>query len=107
LILATPPLFLEYEDVLLRPEQRLAHGLNVEQIRDFLMELAAALVPVEVHFQLRPQTADPGDEMVLEAAVNGHAHALVTHNIRHFTPAAHRFRLPVLTPQQALKELRR
>ena len=30
--LATPPLFLEYEDVLKRSEHRLAHGLAIDQI---------------------------------------------------------------------------
>jgi predicted nucleic acid-binding protein len=39
----------------------------------------------------RPQLRDPNDEMVLEAAVNGHAHAIVTFNQRDFLPAASRF----------------
>ena len=48
--LATPPLFLEYEDVLKRPEHRLAHGLAPEAIaEEFLAELAALIEPVEVH----------------------------------------------------------
>ena len=72
-ILATPPLFLEYEEVLKRPEQRLAHGLTLEEIDEFLAELAALIEPVEIHFQWRPQGRDPADEMVLEAAVNGRA----------------------------------
>jgi hypothetical protein len=29
--------------------------------------------PVEVHFQWRPQSRDPNDEMVLEAAINDRA----------------------------------
>jgi hypothetical protein len=29
----------------------------------------------------RPQLADPADELVLEAAVNGRASAIVTHNV--------------------------
>jgi len=48
--LATSPLFLEYEDVLKRPEQRLAHGLAPEAIEEFLAELAALIEPVEVIF---------------------------------------------------------
>ena len=40
-LLATPPLFLEYEDVLKRPEHRLAHGLTPLEIDEFLAELAA------------------------------------------------------------------
>src|ERR1700722_402896 len=84
LLQATPPLFLEYEDVLKRPEQRLAHGLNVEDIDEFLAELAALIDPVEVHFGWRPQLRDPNDEMVLEAAINGQTDALVTHNVADF-----------------------
>jgi predicted nucleic acid-binding protein len=42
--------------------------------------------PVEVHFQRRPQSGDPNDEMVLEAAINGRADALVTYNVADFGP---------------------
>src|ERR1700731_3415425 len=94
--LATPPLFLEYEDVLKRPEHRLAHGLAPGQIDDLLAELAALIEPVEVHFQWRPQVRDPGDEMVLEVAINGDADALVTYNVADFGVAADRFGIPIL-----------
>lgn len=50
--------------------------------------------------------SDPGDEMVLEAAVNGRADALVTHNVRDFALAAERFGLRALRPGELLKELR-
>lgn len=103
--LVTPALFLEYEDVLKRPEQRLAHGLSLEAIDGFLAALASACEGVEVRFQWRPQLADPGDEMVLETAVNGRAEALVTHNVRDFLPAAERFGLRVLRPGEFVKEL--
>ena len=86
--LATIALFLEYEDVIKRPEQRLAHGLDDGQLDAFLRALAAASEGVDVHFRWRPQLTDPGDEMVLEAAVNGQAQALVTHNVRDFEVAA-------------------
>lgn len=78
---ATPPLFLEYEDVLKQPEHRLIHGLEPDEIDRLLAELAALVEPVEVHFQWRPQVRDPSDEMVLEAAINGRADALVTYNV--------------------------
>jgi putative PIN family toxin of toxin-antitoxin system len=90
--LATPPLFLEYEDVLKRSEHRLAHGLTLEAIEEFLAEFAALIEPVEVHFQWRPQSRDPNDEMVLEAAINGGADALVTFNVADFAGPAERFR---------------
>src|SRR5260370_37904013 len=63
--LATPPLFLEYEDVLKRSEHRLAHGLTPEAIEEFLAELAALIEPVEVHFQWRPPCPGPHDEIGL------------------------------------------
>ena len=104
--LATPPLFLEYEDVLLRPEQRLAHGLAPEEVTDFLTEFAALIEPVELHFRWRPQSPDANDEMVLEAAVNGRADAVVTYNVKDFLLACGRFGIPVLTPAEVLKKVR-
>jgi putative PIN family toxin of toxin-antitoxin system len=106
-LLATPPLFLEYEDVLKRPEQRLAHGLSLEEIDEFLAELAALIEPVELHFQWRPQVRDPNDEMVLEAAINGQADALVTYNVADFASAGERFRIPVIRPGDLLKAVTR
>lgn len=105
LLLVTPPLFLEYEEVLKRPEQRLVHGLSIETLDKFLAELAALIEPVEVHFQWHPQVRDPSDEMVLEAAINGHADALVTYNLRHFALAGERFEIPILRPADLLRKV--
>jgi putative PIN family toxin of toxin-antitoxin system len=104
--LVTPALFLEYEAVLKRPEQRLVHGLGLRDIDRLLSALAAACEAVEVSFQWRPQLSDANDEMVLEAAVNGQADALITHNVRDFAKGAERFGLRVLRPGEFLKELR-
>lgn len=105
-LLATPPLFLEYEDVLKRPEHRLAHGLTPYQVDEFLAELAALIEPVEVHFQWRPQTRDPNDEMVLEAAINGQADAIVTYNVADFVAAGARFEIAILRPAELLKKVK-
>ena len=104
--LASPPLFLEYEDVLKRPEHRLVHGLSLEVIDEFLAEFAALIEPVEVHFQWRPQTPDPNDEMVLETAINGRADAIVTYNVADFSAAAKRFKISVLRPGDLLKKVK-
>ena len=104
--LVTPALFLEYEAVLKRPEQRLVHGLGLRDIDRFLSALAASCEAVEVSFQWRPQLSDANDEMVLETAVNGQAEALITHNGRDFVKGAERFGLRVLRPGEFLKELR-
>jgi putative PIN family toxin of toxin-antitoxin system len=105
--LVTTALFLEYEDVLMRAEHRLATGMSESDVQGALAAFASAAEPVEVHFRWRPQLADPSDELVLEAAVNGSADFLVTHNVRDFEPAAAKFELKVVTPQECLKEMKR
>lgn len=104
--LATPTLFLEYEDVLKRPEHRLVHGLVPDAIDEFLAELAALTEPVEVHFLWRPQSRDPEDEMVIEAAINGRADAIITYNVTDLAVAYERFAIPVLRPGEALKKVK-
>jgi putative PIN family toxin of toxin-antitoxin system len=103
--LVTTAVFLEYEAVLLRPEHRLATGMNERDVDGFMAALASAAEPVDVHFMWRPQLSDPADELILEAAVNGQAEAIVTHNARDFHPAMRMFGIPVKSPSQVLKEL--
>jgi len=103
--LATTTLFLEYEDVLKRPEQLAAMGLGPDDADRFLAALASAVEPVDVHFRWRPVVPDAADEMVLEAAINGRADALVTHNVRDFAGAAEQFGIAVLRPADALKRV--
>ena len=105
--LVTTALFLEYEDVVLRAETRLATGMTAEDVEAFLAAFASAAEGVSVSFRWRPQLKDPKDELVLEAAVNGRADALVTHNVRDFLEAARLFSLRVLLPREVLKELER
>ncbi len=57
-----------------------------------------------MHFAWRPQLPDPRDEMVLDAAVNGRADALITPNV---AQAATRFRLTLLRPGELLERKRR
>ena len=103
--LVTTPLFLEYEEVLQRPEHRLVTGMTLEDIERFLAAFASAATAVEVNFRWRPQLSDPDDELVLEAAVNGKAEALVTHNVSDFRDVDRLFGLRVVTPGELVKEL--
>ncbi len=97
-MLLTTALLLEYEDVLKRSEQVAAHGLPTAAIDLVIEQLAALAEPVELHYRWRPQLGDPKDEMVMEAAINSRADALVTHNIRDFDIAAARFGIRLLRP---------
>ncbi|OBQ74750.1 putative toxin-antitoxin system toxin component, PIN family [Mesorhizobium erdmanii] len=104
--LVTTALFLEYETVLTRPEQMAAHGLSTADLDRLLAGFATLGAPVELHFLWRPQLSDPKDEMVLEAAINGRADALVTHNRRDFSAVAGRFDVRVVSPAEFLEGLR-
>ena len=67
--------------------------------------LCAVAEPVRTRFLWRPQLRDPADEMVLEAAINGNADALVTFNQRDFGNAPGRFGIVMLSPQEALRRI--
>jgi putative PIN family toxin of toxin-antitoxin system len=101
-IAASTALWLEYESVLKRDEICALHGFSVRQIDDILSALAVWVKPVSLHYVWRPQLRDPGDEMVLEAAVNAQVSAIVTHNLRDFSSVAPQFGLQVLTPGLAV-----
>jgi len=102
---ASVSLFMEYEAVCTRAEHRQAAGLDLSEVTGFLDGLAYLIRPVEVHFLWRPQLRDPADELVLEAAVNAGAQALVTFNLKHFSVAANRFGLICLQPGRFLRSL--
>jgi len=107
IILATPTLFLEYEDVLYRPEHRLVHGISPAGLEIFLQDLSQKIEPVDARWRWRPQLRDANDEMVLEAAINGKADAIVTFNRRDFLPAAEEFGIKILSPVQILRREKR
>lgn len=105
ILAASVSLFMEYEAVCQRPEHALAAGLDEWSVGIFLDGLACVVDPVEVHFLWRPQLRDPADELVLEAAVNASAHALLTFNMKHFANAAEQFGLRVMQPGPFLRSL--
>lgn len=106
MFLATAPLFLGDEAVYRRAEHRRTAGFDDHDLDVFLAALADLVEPVEAWFLWRPQRRDPGDEMVLEAAVNGRAEAIVTFNRRDFRPAVQRFGLAILLPAAAIERVR-
>jgi len=97
---------MEYEATCREPEHRLAAGLAEREVDTFLDAVIALAEPIETHFLWRPQLRDAGDEMVLEAAINGRAAALVTFNLRDFGTLPARFGVEVLLPRDALARIR-
>jgi len=105
-LLVSVPLAMEYEAICSEAEHRLAAGLSEREVEIFLDAIVAMAEPVKTHFLWRPQLRDPGDEMVLEAAVNGQADLLVTFNVRDFGPVPSRFGIELMIPRDALERIR-
>jgi len=106
-MLLNVPLALEYEAKCMTAEHRLASGLSLAEIALFLDRLISLAEPVQTYYRWRPQLRDPGDEMVLEAALNGRANTLVTFNARHFGAVPSHFGIEVLRPKEAIWRIRK
>ena len=106
-LLASVPLMIEYQAVMTRPEHLKASGLSAGDVDVLLDAVAAVVEPVRLAFLWRPAVRDPNDDMVLEAAVNGRADAIVTFNVRDFGETAKRFGVEVLPPGAAWKRVER
>jgi len=105
-MLASVPLFFEYEAQCTSPIHWTAAGLTHEQAHVFVDGLAALIEPVKTHYLWRPTLRDPNDEMVLEAAVNGRADSIVTFNLRDYGDVPGRFGIEVLEPASALRRVK-
>ncbi|WP_166146066.1 putative toxin-antitoxin system toxin component, PIN family [Methylosinus sp. RM1] len=104
-LLASAALAIEYEAVCLRDEHRKAAGLSTKDVGQFLDAIIDLIEPVEIWFLWRPQLRDPGEELVLEAAVNGRPATIVTFNLRDFRLVRERFGVDVLTPRDTLMRM--
>ncbi|WP_319025407.1 putative toxin-antitoxin system toxin component, PIN family [Rhizobium terrae] len=102
--LCSTALFLEYEAVLSREETRKVTGHSLEDVASVMSALAAIAEGVDISFRTRPILSDVADEMVLEAALNGQAEAIVTHNVKDFRPALG-LGMTVITPGEIVRRL--
>ncbi len=92
----TAALISQYEDVIFRPEHRLP-GWRDEDLHALISSLLVPADWVGTSFSIRPTLNDAGDELVLEAAINGQAEMIVTFNTKDFRPAK-QFGIRVLNP---------
>jgi putative PIN family toxin of toxin-antitoxin system len=99
-------LAIEYEAVATREEHLRAGELSERDALILIDTLISVAKSIDTSFRWRPQLRDPDDEMVLEAAVNGGAEAIVTFNRKDFIRAASDFGLGLLLPREALEKLR-
>lgn len=99
------PLAIEYEAICSEPEHQTAAGLTHEEANQFVTAVIALAEPVSIHYLWRPRLRDPNDEMVLEAAVNGQASAIVTFNKRDYASVPSEFGIEVLLPREAIRKV--
>ena len=104
-VAASVALFVEYEATCTRAEHLHAAGLQLADVSDFLDRLASLVDHTEIHYLWRPQVRDPADDMVLEAAVNAVADAIVTFNTKDFGKIPDRFGIQVVLPREALARI--
>ena len=103
--LASTALMLQYEDVLLRPETLTAASLSARDVLDLLDDLCAVLRPVAIEMSWRSQSPDCGDDLMIDAAVNGFAAVIATFNLKDLREPAARFGIVAETPADLLRRL--
>lgn len=106
-LLVSVALAMEYEAVCNEAEHGVAAGLSDREVDVFVTAVLALAEPVEIHFLWRPQLRDPGDEMVLETAINGRADSLVTFNVRDYGNVPTKFGIEILLPREAIRRITR
>ena len=106
-MLLSVALALEYEAICTLAEHRLASGLSALEAGIYVDGLIGLAEPVRAFFRWRPQLRDPGDELVLEAAVKGQADAIVTFNESHLREARSIFGIDVIRPAEVLRRIKK
>lgn len=95
----SPPLYVEYEEVLMRPG--MLPALTAADISDFLDYLLSVSDEAKIYFLWRPHLSDPKDDLVLEVALAGSVSHIVSYNIKDFAGLAP-LGISVVTPGQFL-----
>ena len=98
----TAALVLEYEDVLKRSGMVPVSPATVD---DILGGFCHAGHHAAIKWQLRPAAADPGDDLVIEAAVATGSRFVVTFNTADMADGARRYGIELLTPAEAVRRL--
>ncbi|MDM8522349.1 putative toxin-antitoxin system toxin component, PIN family [Desulfococcaceae bacterium HSG8] len=77
------PLYVEYQDVLTRPEHMSGES-TAEEVPAFLRYICGIAHRQRIFFLWRPWLSDPKDDMVPETAVASQSRYIVTYNLTDF-----------------------
>ena len=104
-MLLSTPLLVEYEAVLTRPAVLAMAQVSAGEVAAVLDELTGLCVPVALDYRWRPQARDPGDDLVLETAINGAADVVASFNVADMQAGARRFGIPVERPGAVVRRI--
>jgi putative PIN family toxin of toxin-antitoxin system len=105
-LLLSTSLLLEYESVLRRPQHLKRAKATDADVTEILDALAGICVPVVFDYNWRPTGAHADDELVIETAINGHADALATFNLKDMRDAGARFGFHAQRPGPLIRSIR-
>ncbi len=94
------PLYVEYQDVLTRPENMTGENSR-EEILAFLRYICKMAHHQKIFYLWRPWLKDPKDDMVLELAVASHCKYIITYNLKDFVNIQ-TFGIKAVTPREFL-----
>ncbi len=96
------PVFLEYSDVLLRPNTLRDLKRTREEIESVLRFIAYIGKPIPIHFLMRPNLRDENDNMFIDLAFASNARYIITQNVNDFTKGTELIfdQFDIITPAQ-------
>lgn len=77
-----------------------------EGVSEILDASAGLCIPVVFDYNWRPTGAHADDELVVETAINGHADAVATFNLKHMREAGATFGFQAQRPGPLVKRIR-
>lgn len=105
-LVTSPQLLGEAQDVLLRPKIMTLTGLSIEETGNFIEEISQRAYVTEGKYEVEKITVDPDDNIVLAAALEGAATHIVTGDDKSLLPLKEYHGIRILQPQNFLSLLK-
>jgi putative PIN family toxin of toxin-antitoxin system len=99
------PLYLEYLDVLMRPEIK-PDGISDADVLGFIGQILDYSHQQSIYFRWRPWLPDAKDDMILELAIASNADYIVTFNLKDFRNIES-FGIKAILPSEFLEIVRK
>ena len=105
-LVTSPQLLEEAQEVLLRPKILLYTGLSTTETNDFIEEIRQRAYVTEGNYEVEKITVDPDDNIVLAAALEGAATHIVSGDNKSLLPLKEYHGIRILQPQNFLSLLK-